>query len=276
MVADVDQRRIRVEFLSENSDIFEGDAVGAVRLVRAVEENTRVRDIARNVDVANDDVLNMPRFLRVHVLVDDGTSHKEPVVTVGDVDVELQLRNVDVLHLFELFGSEGVFDAHLEVDVLDKDVFHNHSLAGFEKEVARLRVDDVDIAEDYVAHVRGAAFMSHEDDTRAIAPEDAIFDGDVFAISVVYVEPFERHAVVVGSDEGIAHSDATRITGVDSVVVLHASAAELDILDENVVAVYGDDGPVRRAADNNPFDMNVLRTVDRKDVGARPSRPRPL
>ena len=29
MVADVDQRRIRVEFLSENSDIFEGDAVGA-------------------------------------------------------------------------------------------------------------------------------------------------------------------------------------------------------------------------------------------------------
>ena len=102
MVADVDQRRIRVEFLSENSDIFEGDAVGAVRLVRAVEENTRVRDIARNVDVANDDVLNMPRFLRVHVLVDDGTSHKEPVVTVGDVDVELQLRNVDVLHLFEL------------------------------------------------------------------------------------------------------------------------------------------------------------------------------
>ena len=94
MVADVDQRRIRVEFLSENSDIFEGDAVGAVRLVRAVEENTRVRDIARNVDVANDDVLNMPRFLRVHVLVDDGTSHEEPVVAVGDVDVEFQLGNV--------------------------------------------------------------------------------------------------------------------------------------------------------------------------------------
>ena len=137
-------------------------------------------------------------------------------------------------------------------------------------------MDDVDIAEGYVAHVRRAAFMSHEDDARAVAPEDAIFDGDVFAISVIYVETFKRHAVVVSSDEGIAHSDATRIAGVDSVVVLHASAAELDILDENVVAVYGDDGPVRRAADNNPFDMNVLRTVDRKDVGARPSRPRPL
>ena len=156
----------------------------------------------------------------------------------------------------------------MDPDILDGDVLQPHIFTRLKQKWRHAEVDNVEIPERHVAHERGTAFMSEQEDAGPVAPENRVLHRDSFNVAVwpAEVEPLKGDTIVIAPDEAIGNQHILGVARVNAVIVLDTGVAELHIPDSYPLTVLRYDGPMGRAAQRDATHFNVGAVANRNQI----------